>query len=83
MYGGCVTLLKQESAAAANGGAGASADDDDLVVVLDDVNLTIPTAAEGAAGQQEAGPGGIRKREIADVHISGAGEETSKKSRME
>jgi hypothetical protein len=53
------------------------------VVVLDDVNLTIPTAAEGAAGQQEAGPGGIRKREIADVHISGGGEEASKKSRME
>jgi hypothetical protein len=83
MFGVCVTLLQQTSAAAANGGAAASADDDDLVVVLDDVNLTIPTAAEGAAGQQEAGPGGIRKREIADVHISGGGEEASKKSRME
>jgi hypothetical protein len=81
MYGVCVPLLKQASAAAATGGA--AAEDDDLVVVLDDVNLTIPTAAEGAAGQQEAGPGGIRKREIADVHISGGGEEASKKSRME
>jgi hypothetical protein len=83
MFGVCVTLLQQTSAAAANGGAAASADDDDLVVVLDDVNLTISTTSEGATGQQDAASDGIRKREIADVHISAAGEEVSKKSRVD